>query len=67
LQRKKPGFMLWWQIRVAGARVDPVQVDLSKLDCVESLSEHIRSSARPVDAAPINAAMSVGGEFAERI
>jgi short-subunit dehydrogenase len=48
-----------------GVHVDPVQVDLSTFDGVESLSEHIRSSGRPVDAAAINAGIGVGGEFAE--
>src|SRR4051794_22592438 len=48
-----------------GVKVDPVQVDLSTFDGVESLYEHIRSSGRPVDAAAINAGIGVGGEFAE--
>jgi short-subunit dehydrogenase len=47
-----------------GARVEPVQVDLSTSEGVETLYAAIGSAGRPVDSIALNAGVGVGGDFA---
>jgi uncharacterized protein len=51
------------QLRVAGAGVQPVQVDLSTYDGVEQLYAAIVSTGRLVSAAALNAGVGQGGAF----
>jgi len=51
------------QLRAAGARVEPVQADLSTYDGVEQLYAAIVSTGRPVSAAALNAGVGRGGAF----
>jgi short-subunit dehydrogenase len=47
-----------------GARVEPVQVDLSETAAVERLYATATATGRPVDAVAINAGVGVSGAFA---
>lgn len=51
------------KLRSGGVRVDPVRVDLSGYDGVESLVSHVRATGRPVDVLAVNAGVGVGGDF----
>ena len=53
------------QLRVAGADVQSVQVDLSTYEGVEELYVAIVSTARPVSAAALNAGVGQGGAFVD--
>ena len=48
-----------------GARVAPVQADLSTPDGVEMLANAVLEDGRPVDALLLNAGVGVGGSFLE--
>src|SRR3954468_24538311 len=47
-----------------GARVEPVQADLSETAAVERLYATATATGRPVDAVAINAGVGVSGAFA---
>jgi len=53
------------QIESLGARVYPVQVDLSREEEVEKLWREVEATGRPVDAIAINAGIGTAGEFAD--
>ena len=53
------------QLRASGARVAPLQIDLSTYDGVEELYANISGSGRPVDALLLNAGVGSGGDFVE--
>ncbi len=52
-------------LRVFGTEVVAMQIDLARLDGVDTLNGHIRASGRPLAAAAINAGVGVGGKFIE--
>lgn len=52
-------------IESLGARVYPVQVDLSQQEQVEKLWREVEATGRPVDAIAINAGIGTAGEFAD--
>ena len=51
-------------IEQMGVTVNPVQVDLSVYEGVESLYTEVKGLNRPLDAVAINAGVGVGGNFA---
>jgi short-subunit dehydrogenase len=53
------------ELRASGARVAPLQIDLSTYDGVEELYANISGSGRPVDALLLNAGVGSGGDFVE--
>jgi len=53
------------QIESLGAKVYPVQVDLSRQDEVEKLWSEVEATGRSVDAIAINAGIGTAGEFAD--
>ena len=53
------------QIESLGAKVYPVQVDLSRQEQVEKLWREVEATGRPVDAIAINAGIGTAGEFAD--
>jgi uncharacterized protein len=53
------------QIESLGAKVYPVQVDLSHEAEVEKLWREVEATGRPVDAIAINAGIGTAGEFAD--
>jgi short-subunit dehydrogenase len=46
-----------------GVQVEPVRVDLSGYEGVESLVSRLRAMGRPVDVLAVNAGVGVGGDF----
>jgi short-subunit dehydrogenase len=52
------------ELAQAGAEVDAVQVDLATREGVEELYRRVRETARPLDAAALNAGIGMGGAFA---
>jgi short-subunit dehydrogenase len=52
-------------LRVLGAAVSPVRVDLTRYDDVELLWRSVSEAGRSLDAAALNAGVGVGGAFAE--
>lgn len=50
-------------LRSGGVHVEPVRVDLTTYDGVESLVARIRAMGRPVDVLAVNAGVGVGGDF----
>jgi short-subunit dehydrogenase len=50
-------------LRSGGVHVEPVRVDLTGYDGVESLVSHVRAMGRPVDVLAVNAGVGVGGDF----
>jgi uncharacterized protein len=53
------------QLQGAGRIVIPVQADLATAEGVEQLYREVQATARPVDAAALNAGIGVGGRFHE--
>ena len=53
------------EIESIGAKVYPVQVDLSQEAEVEKLWREVEATGRPVDAIAINAGIGTAGEFAD--
>lgn len=53
------------QIESLGAKVYPVQVDLSRQEQVQRLWSEVEATGRPVDAIAINAGIGTAGEFAD--
>ena len=53
------------ELRASGARVAPLQIDLSTYDGVEELYANVAGSGRPVDALLLNAGVGSGGDFVE--
>ena len=53
------------EIEDIGAKVYPVQVDLSKEAEVEKLWREVEATGRPVDAIAINAGIGTAGDFAD--
>jgi short-subunit dehydrogenase len=51
-------------LEAAGAKVEAVQVDLATEAGVRELYGHVSASARPLDAAALNAGRGAGGSFA---
>ncbi len=53
------------ELRLLGAIVESVELDLADADGVDRLYELIRATGRPVDAIAINAGVGVGGPFVD--
>jgi uncharacterized protein len=52
------------EIAQLGARVEPVQVDLSTEEGVDELRRRMSADGRPIGAVALNAGVGAGGEFA---
>src|ERR1700712_864300 len=52
-------------LRVFGAEVQAMQIDLATLEGVDKLKAHFRASGRPLAAVAINAGVGIGGKFFE--